>query len=271
MSGPDIAVLEPSFEFHRTGFPTLTATADIQVTILGPYSDSAVIQHNATSVAYRFVVPGFAGATFEEVEGSGSNDGFYSVSSADGAISWSLSLTASVSHTIVVRGKHDGFLGDALFTLALSVSFCKADMERATEDDVATLNSKLLQAAKDGDAGLVCGLLQQGAYVGVRSEWDFTPLHWAVWYDHLEVVKYLLSRGDVDANAYALTAHRYLSISRPFDLAAASGYLEVVKYLASRGDVDADARNNNGSSALHWADAGEAFGCGEILGVPRRC
>ena len=123
------------------------------MTILGPYSDSAVIQHNATSVAYRFVVPGFAGATFEEVEGSGSNNGFYSVSSADGTISWSLSLTASVSHRIVVRGRDDGFVGDALFTLALSVSFCKADMERATDDDVATLNSKLLQAAERRGCG----------------------------------------------------------------------------------------------------------------------
>ena len=61
VSGPDVAVLEPSFEFHRTGFPTVTATADIQVTILGPYSHSEVIQHNAASVAYRFAVPGFAG------------------------------------------------------------------------------------------------------------------------------------------------------------------------------------------------------------------
>ena len=248
VSGLDVAVLEPRFVFRKTGFYPVAGTADIRVTILGPYSDSAVIQHNATSVAYRFVVPGFAGATFEEVEGSGSNDGFYSVSSADGAISWSLSLTASVSHTIVVRGRDDGFLGDALFTLALSVSFCKADMERATEDDVAALNSKLLQAAKDGDAGLVCELLQQGADVGAMDG-SWAPLHWAAYYGHLEVVKYLLSRDDVDADV----RNNYDGYT-PLVFAAQRGHLEVVKYLLSRDDVDADAQNNYfGHTPLHWA------------------
>ena len=282
VSGPDVAVLEPRFVFHKTGLYPAVGTEDIRVTILGPYSHSAVIQRNATSVAYRFVVPGFAGATFEEVEGSGSNDGFYSVSSADGAISWSLSLTASVSHTIVVRGRDDGFVGDALFTLALSVSFCKADVERASEDDVAALNGKLLQAAEDGDAGLVCELLQQGADVGARDRSGDTPLHWAAWHGHLEVVKYLLSRGDVDANARdrwgntplhnaALKGHlevvKYLLsrgdvdanvfrfssyVGTPLDLAARYGHLEVVKYLLSRGDFDADALNE----ALHDAAGG---------------
>ena len=153
------------------------------------------------NVEYRFVETGFAGATFEEVEGSGSNDGFYSVSSTDGMISWSLSLTASVAHTIVVPGRDDGFVGDALFTLALSVSFCKADIQTATEDDVATLNSKLCQAVRDGDAGLVCELSQQGANVTARNEWGWTPLHWAANNGHLEVVQYLASRGDADADA----------------------------------------------------------------------
>ena len=249
VSGPDVAVLEPRFGFHRTDFLSATLTADIKVTILGPYSDSAVIQHNAASVAYRFVVPGFAGATFEEVEGSGSNDGFYSVSSADGTISWSLSLTASVAHTIVVRGRDDGFVGDALFTLALSVSFCKADMERATEDDVATLNGKLLQAAKDGDAGLVCDLSQQGANVTAKGNDRNrkTPLHWAAENGHLDVVKYLSSHDDVDADAPNLISYT------PLHLAADNGHLDVVKYLSSRGDVDADARSFFGNTPLRHA------------------
>ena len=245
MSGPGIAVLKPRFEFQRTGFPLVTATADIRVTILGPYSDSAVIQHNATSVEYRFVVPGFAGATFEEVEGSGSNDGFYSVSSADGTISWSLSLTASVSHTIVVRGKHDGFVGDALFTLALSVSFCKADMEGASEDDVATLNDKLIQAARDGDAGAACELLQQGADAEAMRG-GYTPLHYAAGWGHLDVVKYLLSRNDVNVNRN----HRG---ETPLYWAAYNGHLDVVKYLLSRNDVSVNVRNNRGETPLFWA------------------
>ena len=202
--------------------------------------------------AWRIVLPcrALRGATFEEVEGSGSNDGFYSVSSADGTISWSLSLTASVSHTIVVRGRDDGFLGDALFTLALSVSFCKADMERATEDDVATLNSKLLQAAKDGDTDLACELLQQGADVNARDDDDMTPLHLAAKHGHLDMVKYLLSRNDVDVDA------RDDRDAPPLFYAAEHGHLDMVKYLSSRGNFNVNMKMGSaGLAALHLAVA----------------
>ena len=253
VSGPDVAVLEPSFEFQRTGFPSASATADIKVTALGPYSHSAVIQKSATSVAYRFVVPGFSGAEFE-VEGS-EDGGFYSVSS-NGTIALISPLTASVSHTVTVRGRHAGFFGDALFTLALSVSSCDADVRRESEDDSATLNSRLIRAAKDGNAGAVCDLLQQGADVGARENsdggdgyflYDMTALNFAARNGHLDVVKYLLSRGDVDANA------RNAGGQTPLYLAASNGHLDVVKHLLSRGDVDANARSVSNFSPLHEA------------------
>ena len=249
VSGPSVAVLEPILVFREAGLSSVTATADVKVTLLGPYSDSAVIQHNATSVAYHFSIPGFAGARFQEV---GEGGDFYSVLE-NGKISLtsSMALTASVSHTIVVRGEDDGFLGDALFTLALSVSFCKADMERATEDDAATLNSQLIQAAKDGDAGLVCELLQQGADVSVQGGADSryylrTPLQWAAKHGHLDVVKYLLSRDDVDVNAFAGRGNT------PFEEAVFGNHLDVVKYLLSRDDVDVNVLEG-GYTVLHRA------------------
>ena len=250
VSGPDIEILEPIFEFQRTGFPLVTATANIQVTILGPYSHTEVIQKSATSVAYRFVVPGFSGVEFE-VDGSEvGSGGFYSVAST-GTIKLSSPLTASVAHTVTVRGMHDGFLGDALFTLAVSVSFCDADVEREPEGDVAALNSALVQAAHHGNVGAVCGLLQQGADVEARDEDDYTPLLAAARGGHLDVVKYLLSRGDVDVNVgwkndiYGWT---------PLHYAATYDRLDMVKYLLSRDDVDVDVRANyRDSSPLHWS------------------
>ena len=252
VSGPDIAVLKPVFVFQRAGFPSATAAADIQVTILGPYSHTAEIQRSAASVAYRLVVPGFADAEFE-VEGSEGDGGFYRVSS-NGMISLISSLTAGVSHATTVRGKHAGFLGDALFTLAMSVSSCDADVMKETADDVATLNRKLLQAAENGSLGAVCDLLQQGADVEARTSsgpfTGFRPIHWAARRGHLHVVKYLLSRGDVGVNAsadYNVT---------PLHSATWGNHLNVVKYLLSRDDVDVNALivgSRVTPTALHWA------------------
>ena len=256
VSGPDIAALNLTFEFQRTGFPLVTTAADIRVTVLGPYSHEAVIQKSATSVAYRFVVPGFAEATFEEVEGSGSNDGFYSVSSADGTISWSLSLTASVSHTIVVRGKHDGLLGDALFTLALSVSFCDAS---GSEGDDTSYYYQLYQAvARGGEVGVgrACELLrQEGAHAGGAYYSGHTLLHWAASYNNLDMVKLLLSRNDVDVNALS-TGGGYYTNRTPLHLAVTEGNWDVVKYLLSRDDVDVNVQDmwdgSLSSTPLHY-------------------
>ena len=242
VSGPDIAVLKPVFVFQRAGFPSATAAADIQVTILGPYSHAAEIQRSAASVAHRLVVPGFADAEFE-VEGSEGGGGFYRVSS-NGMISLISSLTAGVSHATTVRGKHAGFLGDALFTLAISVSSCDADVMKETADDVATLNRKLLQAAENGSLGAVCDLLQQGADVEARDSRrgrrGHTPLHLAAGNGHLHVVKYLLSRGDVDVNERS--DNNVDNNVTPLRVAAERNHLNVVKYLLSRDDVDVNAR-----------------------------
>ena len=158
VSGPDIAVLEPIFEFQRTGFWSATATADIRVTALGLYSHTEVIQRSATVVAYRFVVPGFAGARFREVGESGD---FYSVlENGKIILTATMALTASVSHTIVVRGEDEGLLGEALFTLALSVSsFCDADA--VSEDGGAVEDRLVYEAVMDGETERVCELLRR--------------------------------------------------------------------------------------------------------------
>ena len=267
VSGPDIAVLKPVFVFQRTGFPSATAAADIQVTILGPYSHTVEIQRSAASVEYRLVVPGFADAEFE-VEGSEGGGGFYRVSS-NGMISLISSLTAGVSHATTVRGKHAGFLGDALFTLAMSVSSCDADVMKETEDSADILLYKLLEAAKAGDLDLVCDLSQQGADVAghgprhPKADRDFsfsfslsdaTALHLAAQGGHLDVVKYLLSRDTVDVNA------RDADLGEtPLAHAVSNGHLDVVKYLLSRGDIDVNSRADRlfwHYTPLHWAAGG---------------
>jgi len=62
----------------------------------------------------------------------------------------------------------------------------------------------LHKAAREGDADRVRELLDAGADVNVRNadkqRLQYTPLHWATYYGHLEIAAILISRGaDLDA------------------------------------------------------------------------
>ena len=90
----------------------------------------------------------------------------------------------------------------------------------------------LHKAAREGDADRVRELLDAGADVNVRNadkqRLQYTPLHWAAYYGHLEIAEILISRGaDLDAD------DPYYST--PLYLAAEQGYPEVVEFLISKG------------------------------------
>ena len=96
----------------------------------------------------------------------------------------------------------------------------------------ASCTPTLHKAVRAGDADRVRELLDAGADVNVREtsndRLQYTPLHWAAYYGHLEIAEILISRGaDLDAEDP--------SYSTPLYLAAEQGHPKVVEFLISKG------------------------------------
>jgi ankyrin repeat protein len=108
----------------------------------------------------------------------------------------------------------------------------------------------LHKAAREGDADRVRELLDAGADVNVRNadkqRLQYTPLHWATYYGHLEIAAILISRGaDLDAEAP--------TYSTPLYLAAEQGHPKVVEFLISKG-AEVNVKSNKwGYTPLHRA------------------
>ena len=108
----------------------------------------------------------------------------------------------------------------------------------------------LHKAAREGDADRVRKLLDAGADVNVRNadkqRLQYTPLHWAAYYGHLEIAEILISRGaDLDAEDP--------DYSTPLYLAAEEGHPKVVEFLISKG-AKVNVKNSRwGYTPLHRA------------------
>jgi hypothetical protein len=87
-------------------------------------------------------------------------------------------------------------------------------------------------------------LIQNGADVNAVQKTNWTALHWAANYRHVDVVKVLIQNGaDVNAVDFEkLTA---------LHLAAIEGHVDVVKVLIQNG-ADVNAVDDNESTALHY-------------------
>ncbi len=108
----------------------------------------------------------------------------------------------------------------------------------------------LHKAAREGDADRVRNLLDAGTDVNVRNadkqRLQYTALHWATYYGHLEIAIILISRGaDLDAEDP--------TYSTPLYLAAEQGHPKVVEFLISKG-AEVNVKNNKwGYTPLHRA------------------
>ena len=108
----------------------------------------------------------------------------------------------------------------------------------------------LHKAAREGDADRVRKLLDAGADVNVRNadkqRLQYTPLHWAAYYGHLEIAEILISRGaDLDAEDP--------DYSTPLYLAAEEGHPKVVEFLISKG-AEVNVKSSRwGYTPLHRA------------------
>jgi hypothetical protein len=123
----------------------------------------------------------------------------------------------------------------------------------------------LHKAAREGDADRVRKLLDAGADVNVKNantgRLQYTPLHWAAYYGHLEIAELLISRGaDLDAEDP--------DYSTPLYLAAEQGHPKVVEFLISKG-AEVNVKSSRwGYTPLHRAAWGPVtlrkhFGAGE--------
>lgn len=103
---------------------------------------------------------------------------------------------------------------------------------------------RLTNAVIDGDMFKINHLLKTGANVNERSHNDWTPLHYASCYGHVEIAEFLLENG-ADLNART-------SPKGNTPLHCATAYPEVVEVLLRAG-ADIEARTNDGWTPLHRA------------------
>jgi ankyrin repeat protein len=93
----------------------------------------------------------------------------------------------------------------------------------------ANQDADLLAAARKGNAGQVKALLESGASVNTKNNYGVTPLFFASWNGHTEVVRLLLAKGaeaNVSDTFYKMTA---------IDAALSKSHLEVAKLLVGAG------------------------------------
>ena len=123
---------------------------------------------------------------------------------------------------------------------------------------------------RDGDLAGVQAYLDAGVDINARDENGSTPLHWAALEGHKDIVELLINRG-AQVNAKDNTANTPLDLAIRYEklaiaellraqgantgtihVVARNGYLAGVQAYLDAG-VDINARDENGSTPLHWA------------------
>jgi ankyrin repeat protein len=91
--------------------------------------------------------------------------------------------------------------------------------------------STLHFAAKEGNVGIIQGLIQRGSgdLVKLRAHTGDTPLHLAVQYNHIEVCEYLLRHHETEVNA------RNIEQETPLDIAYSNKRRRLIAMLTERG------------------------------------
>jgi len=99
------------------------------------------------------------------------------------------------------------------------------------------------------DMSKVQDLIERGADVRAKDNRGETPLHFASWYNSIEIAKFLIERGaDVRAKNNGGRT--------PLHWASKRNHIEIAKLLLDAGS-DVEAKNNNGETPLHWVKSYE--------------
>lgn len=116
----------------------------------------------------------------------------------------------------------------------------------------------LLVAARNGDREATLRLLvEDGVYINCKDTLGFTPLMWAVYYNHFAVTELLLSYV-ANLNAKSLGGHT------PLHIAVSKGSVECLNLLCKAG-ANMNVRSKNGYTALHEACSSGHWECAKIL------
>ncbi|MCP4747666.1 MAG: hypothetical protein GY874_16220 [Desulfobacteraceae bacterium] len=109
-------------------------------------------------------------------------------------------------------------------------------------------NKLFIGAATNGDVKWVKKWLEAGADVNHANKNGITPLIATACFDHIEIVKLLLSRPEIDVNKTDV-----YDGETPLIAAACFDHIEIVKLLLSRPEIDVNLANSRGWTALFCA------------------
>jgi ankyrin repeat protein len=105
---------------------------------------------------------------------------------------------------------------------------------------------KLFKAARYGNVSDARELIDAGADIHAKDEWQMTPLHLAAENGHTSVARLLIEKGHADRNAPNREG------DTPLHLAAYHGHIDLVQLLVSRG-ADPTLKNGREHTPAHLA------------------
>jgi ankyrin repeat protein len=122
----------------------------------------------------------------------------------------------------------------------------------------STLDTRLSEAAMDGDRGAVLSLLTQNVDVNIPQGDGSTALHWVAYHGDLELTRALLKAG---AHVNAMTR---IDAKTPLYMAAQNGNAAVIEELLEAG-ASAREANKNGTTVLMMATASGSADAVKVL------
>ena len=128
----------------------------------------------------------------------------------------------------------------------------------------AGCGTKLTKAAIDGNVDKATELLQKGEDLEERDGYGYNPLLWATYFQHADMVKYLL---DMGADPNVTTEKKYVSVppgSTPLIIASYYGTDDIVDILLQHG-AKKDIKNSKGYTALMYAQEYRYKYCEDLL------
>jgi ankyrin repeat protein len=106
-----------------------------------------------------------------------------------------------------------------------------------------TMDTLLIDAARNGKLQEVCHLLQKGADVNATNQYGDSSLMKASWNGNTDVVQELLRHDGVDVNRRNVEGETALM------LASCQGHINIVEALLKHGALDVYHRNNKQETA----------------------